>query len=183
MLSRIRNRFFMAGGFQRWASSTPIVRGIARRRAARLFDLCAGFVYSQVLAALVDIDIFETLRSGPVAPGLVASRADLSEEAFMRLAKAGEALGLLQRFSRGRIGLGPQGAALLGNPSVFAMIKHHRLLYDDLADPLSVWRSPRGATKLGHFWGYGTGEAGEGCAPGDGKAYSALMATTQRFVS
>ena len=37
--------------FRRWAAAFPLTRPIARRRARELFDLCAGFVYSQVLLA------------------------------------------------------------------------------------------------------------------------------------
>ncbi len=38
-------------GLLAFAIRYPLTRPVARRRAAALFDLCAGFVYSQVLVA------------------------------------------------------------------------------------------------------------------------------------
>ncbi len=37
--------------FRRWAAAFPLTRPIAQRRARGLFDLVAGFVYTQVLFA------------------------------------------------------------------------------------------------------------------------------------
>ena len=37
--------------FRRWAARFPLTRPIAQRRAQALFDLVAGFSYSQVLLA------------------------------------------------------------------------------------------------------------------------------------
>ncbi|MGZ6036711.1 MAG: hypothetical protein ACXWLG_14775, partial [Myxococcaceae bacterium] len=48
---RLRNRILSSPRFQRWAAEFPLFRWIARRRTLALFDLCAGFVYSQVLQA------------------------------------------------------------------------------------------------------------------------------------
>ena len=44
-----RNRTVARPGFQRWAAAFPLTRPTARRHAGELFDLVAGFVYSQVL--------------------------------------------------------------------------------------------------------------------------------------
>jgi len=48
--------------FRAWAARFPLTRPLARRRARELFDLCAGFVYSQVLAACVRLKLFEALH-------------------------------------------------------------------------------------------------------------------------
>ena len=37
--------------FQRFAASFPLTKPIAQRQSQALFDLCAGFVYAQVLQA------------------------------------------------------------------------------------------------------------------------------------
>ena len=51
--------------FQRWAAASRS-RGRSRAGApAALFDLCAGFVYAQVLHACVRLDLFEILAEGP----------------------------------------------------------------------------------------------------------------------
>ncbi|HQT73822.1 MAG TPA: methyltransferase, partial [Acidiphilium sp.] len=49
----LRNRLLANGTFQDLAARFPPTRFVARREARALFDLCAGFVYSQTLAACV----------------------------------------------------------------------------------------------------------------------------------
>ena len=51
--------------FRAWAARFPLTRPLARRRARELFDLCAGFVYSQVLTACVRLKLFEVLHEAP----------------------------------------------------------------------------------------------------------------------
>jgi demethylspheroidene O-methyltransferase len=60
-----RNRLLSDPRFQRWAADFPLTRPIARSRAKGLFDLVAGFVYSQTLAACVRLDLFPILGGGP----------------------------------------------------------------------------------------------------------------------
>jgi demethylspheroidene O-methyltransferase len=141
---------------------------VARRRASALFDLCAGFVYSQVLHACVRLRLLETLRGGALPAATVATRIDLPLDATERLLDAAAALGLVERRPGDRWGLGIHGASYVGNPAVAAMVQHHVLLYQDLADPVALLRRPRGDGALGRFWRYGDDEAG---AP-----YSELMA-------
>ncbi|MFZ4534249.1 MAG: hypothetical protein ACOYOJ_20875, partial [Alsobacter sp.] len=54
-----RDRTIASPAFQRWAAGFPLTRPVARRRAAELFDLVAGFVSSQVLAAVVRLRLLE----------------------------------------------------------------------------------------------------------------------------
>ena len=61
----LRDRLLASPGFQRTAAAFPLTRPIARRRARALFDLCAGFVYSQVLLACVRLRLFDILAEGP----------------------------------------------------------------------------------------------------------------------
>ncbi|MEM9840493.1 MAG: methyltransferase [Pseudomonadota bacterium] len=161
----------------------PLFRGIASKRATALFDLCAGFVYSQVLAACTELGLFERLSQGAVASTVLAKELSLSPEAMDRLARAAAALDLLELRSDGRIGLGGQGAALLGNPSVFEMVKHHRLLYADLMDPVALLRAEKGETHLAEFWVYGAKKEGPSSQDGEPEAYSALMEATQAFIA
>ena len=88
-------------------------------RAARsgLFDLCAGFVYSQILFACVALKLFETLEAGSDCPSRRSSRT-------LRPGAGGDAAS--PRFGAARLhlvekhgdayGLGVHGAAYLGNP-------------------------------------------------------------------
>ncbi len=183
MLRERRSRWLASARFQRWASRVPGLRGIARRRARTLFDLCAGFVYSQILLACVRLQLLERLRDGPRCPGELAERLELPPEAMLRLLAAAGSLGLTEARSAGRFGLGPLGAALLGNPSVSAMVAHHPMLYADLEDPVALLRGERGRTALARYWPYADAQAPETLAPEAVADYSALMAASQALIS
>jgi demethylspheroidene O-methyltransferase len=172
-------------GFRRAASAFPLTRPVARRQARALFDLCAGFVYSQVLLATVRLRLPERLMAGPRSAAALALELEMTEPATERLLVAAASLRLLARRGQdagGRVlyGLGALGAALIDNPGVTAMIEHHGLLYDDLRDPVALLRGETTQTALADYWPYAKG-AGEGSAAPDG--YSALMAVSQRFVA
>jgi demethylspheroidene O-methyltransferase len=122
-----RNRIIASARFQRWAAGFPLTRPIARRRARDLFDLVAGFVYSQILAACVELGVFDLLAAGPLGVAEMARRLDLTDEAAERLLKAAAALELAERLADGRYALGQLGAALRGNPAVIAMVRHHAM--------------------------------------------------------
>ena len=56
--------------------------------------------------------------------------------------------------------LGRVGAAIHADPGIVAMIRHHHLLYADLADPLALLRREGGGGALSGFWPYAEGQAG-----------------------
>ena len=178
-----RNRTVASPGFQRWAAGFPLTRRIARRNTRALFDLCAGFVYAQVLFACVRLDLFTLLRDGPLAPEALARQLDLSTDRALTLLKAAASLDLITRLPDGRFALADLGAALIGNRSVAAMIEHHAMLYADLADPVALLRGGAGPTRLGGYWPYA--EAGEAArlGPDSVAAYSGLMAASQALIA
>jgi demethylspheroidene O-methyltransferase len=138
----LRERLLSSAQFQRFAAAFPLTRPIARRRARALFDLVAGFVYSQILAACVRLNLFNILASsGPQTAAELSVRLKLSLDATQRLLVAAKALDLLEARGEDRFGLGPLGAALIGNPGIVAMIEHHALLYQDLNDPVALLRA------------------------------------------
>ena len=171
-----RNRRLSDPRFQAWAARFPLTRPIARRQSAALFDTVAGFVYSQVLAAFVDLDLIQTIGTGTIDQDKLASTTGLPVAGADRLLKAGAAIGLVESVGDGMFALGPHGAALLGNPGISAMVAHHRLLYADLADPVRLLREGRG--KLAEFWPYG-----RDARAAEVESYSALMAASQRMVA
>jgi demethylspheroidene O-methyltransferase len=182
-LAAFRNRLVASPRFQRFAAAFPLTRPIAERQSQALFDLCAGFVYAQVLSACVKLDLFAILEPGPRTPAELAPRLAMTPEATERLLKAAAALKLVERRSGGRYGLAMLGAALLGNPGVGAMIGHHHLLYADLADPLALLRGQARPTELSRFWGYARASEPSEAPPPDVAAYSALMAASQHLVA
>ncbi len=148
-----------------------------------MFDLCAGFVYSQVLLACVQLDLFELLKDEPKTLSELAGLINLSEQSTQRLLDAAVSLDLINRRSHNRYGLGSHGAALLGNPGVIAMIKHHPMLYRDLADPVAMLKAEKGNAELASYWNY-TDEKNVTAAETDKvSAYSALMSASQPLVA
>ncbi len=170
-----RNRMLSSARFQRWAARFPLTRFIARRRASALFDLCAGFVYSQVVFATVRLRLLEAVADEPRTATELAPRLDLPLDAASRLLDAAASLKLLEHRSQGRYGLGIHGASLLGNPSVARMVEHHSLFYRDLADPIALLRGARATTELNDFWSYARKGVTDGVDP-DVAGYSELMA-------
>ncbi|MGU3662772.1 methyltransferase [Methylobacterium sp. A49B] len=175
-----RNRLVASPRFQRWAAGFPLTRRIARRNTRALFDLCAGFVYAQVLTACIRLDLFAVLAEGPLSVDALARRLDLPPENARRLLRAAESLGLLRMVSGDRFGLADLGAALVGNPGIAAMVEHHALLYADLADPVALLRGHAQPTRLAAYWPYAAGQTGDArtVAP-----YSGLMGASQALIA
>lgn len=172
-----RNRILAAPAFQDTAARLPGLRFIARRRAAGLFDLLAGFTYSQILLAAEESGLLDLLAKGPASTDDLAAGAALSRPAAERLLRACGALDLAEQCGTDRWMLGGTGAVLQAHPGARAMIRHHRLLYADLSEPLALLRADRTVpTALSRFWAYGERHAAE-------DAYSELMAASQAAVA
>ncbi len=187
-VSALRAGLTASPGFRRWAARFALTRPVARREAAALFDLCAGFIYSQILAACVQLDVFTLLRDAPAAVEELAPRLGLPEASALALLEGAAALGLLARRADGRFALGPLGAAMIGNPGIAAMVAHHQALYRDLDDPVALLRRGRGEA-LAAYWSYAgrapqqqgaQDEAGDGA---QSATYTALMAASQAMVA
>jgi demethylspheroidene O-methyltransferase len=176
----LRDRLLAAPAFQRWAVRFPLTRPVANRRARALFDICTGFVYSQVLAACVQLRLFDVLSGGPRTLESLAASLSLRPDATLRLLQAATALRLTERRRDGRYGLGVLGAATLGNPGIAAMVEHHALLYADLRDPVALLRGEQSDTALGRLWPYAVGGATGRHEVAD---YSRLMAASQPLVA
>jgi len=179
-----RNRVFANPRFQYWAARLPLIRWIARSRADAAFNLLAGFAYSQVLRACVEGGLFDILKDGPVSAAAVAARMDLTENAARTLLRAARPLMLSEEAGPDRWMLGEQGAVFASNAGVQAMIRHHRLLYADLADPVALLRRDRREpTDLSRFWTYAGALHGAGERGTQTSEYSQLMAASQHFVA
>jgi demethylspheroidene O-methyltransferase len=183
-----RDRLLTSPRFQQAASRFVATRPITRRRARGLFDLVAGFVYSQLLLACVQLRLFDRLAEAPISAAQLAQEGRMPVLSAERLLAAAASLGLAEARGEGadglpRYGLGPLGAAMVGNPALAALVEHHHTLYADLADPLALLRSERGGGALSRYWAYAEAAepgalAGESVAP-----YSALMSASQPLVA
>jgi demethylspheroidene O-methyltransferase len=155
---------------------------VARRRSRALFDLCAGFVYSQVLLATIELGVLDALAEAPMGTVALAKRAGLADAAMERLLAAAQSLRLVRRW--GAVWrLGSLGAAAVGNGAVQAMVRHHALLYADLADPVAALRAPPGGGRLARYWAYAGRQSPATLRAEDVADYSALMAESQPLVA
>lgn len=166
-------------GFQKWAARFPLTRRMVRREGEALFDLLAGFCHSQVLMALVKLDVPQMLLEGPATGRALAARTGVPDARMQVLLKAGIALGVLKAKRGGRFALTQRGAALVGVPGLQEMIRHHDVLYRDLSDPVAFFRGETDP-ELARFWPY---VFGGDVDPQVAATYSDLMAQSQLLVA
>jgi len=183
----LRDRLLASPRFHRLAAALPISRGFARRESRALFDIVAGFAYTQVLYACVRLKLFDLLsREGPQSTDALAQRLSLPRERAERLLAAAASLRLVDSRGPDRWGLGALGAPIVAQPAIAAMVEHHATLYRDLADPLPLLRGERERTGLSGYWPYADtapGAAPEQLTPERIAEYSALMSASQPLVA
>lgn len=180
-----RDKLLASRKFHRFAAAFPLTRPFARARARALFDLCAGFVYSQTLFACVRLKLFEHLAETPLTARETAARINLDPAAAERLLRAAAGLDLLSERGRAETGeplygLGGLGAALRGAPGVAEMVEHHALFYQDMTDPVGLLRGEV-EPRLRRYWAYVDRPAA--LDPSQAETYSNLMAASQPFVA
>ncbi|WP_439533323.1 methyltransferase [Polymorphobacter sp.] len=181
-----RNGWLMQPSFQRMAMRLPGLRSVSRRHAASMFGVITGFVYTKTLTAVVDLGWIARLAVAPASTAELGAIADLPHAATARLLAAAASIDLVEALPGDRWTLGQRGAALASNRGALAMIEHHKLFYDDLADPVALLRQGRGGGKLARFWSYAESAGrGEPARADDVEtaAYSTLMAASQPMVA
>lgn len=178
-----RDRAVADPAIRRFVAAFPLTRPIARKKARQLFDLVAGFVYSQVLLACVRLDVFRAVAGAPKTIGELSDHIGLRPDRTERLVDAAISLGLLDRRSENRIGLGELGAALMGEPGLVAMVEHHALLYGDLADPVALLKADRTDTAISRYWAYAKSASPQALSEGEVGSYSSLMSVSQSFIA
>ncbi len=180
-----RDRLLSSPAFQRWASRSVFLRWIVKRQSRQLFDLVAGFAYSQALLALVQTGLIAALAKAPLGVGEAAAVAGLTPERAELLLKAGVSIGILEWRSSQQVGLSMLGVVLASSPAILSMVHHHADFYQDLSDPVALLRDPDPQTRMRRYWAY----ASDGQArPGGLDAaqvsdYSRLMADSQPLVA
>ena len=182
-LHAFRDSLIASPRIQRLVKTFPLTRPIARRKARQLFDILAGFVYSQILFALVKLKVFDHLAEAPMRLEQLALKVGLPEAEARRLVEAAVALELLEWRSANRIGLGELGAALQANAGIKAMVEHHAMLYGDLADPVSLMRGERSSTSLNQYWSYATSDDPAALPSERVDDYSDLMSASQNMIA
>lgn len=176
--------------FSRWAAGNILTRWIVRRRARQVFDVMAGFVYSQVLLACVRLRILELVNESPRTLEELAHICNVPAAGLQRLVNSAVALRLLALRGQSRYGLGALGAPVAGHPGIRAMIEHHAVLYHDMQDPVALLRDQVSDGQMMAYWPYVETSVAEGqpqqatraWAPEKVSRYSQLMSSSQPFV-
>jgi demethylspheroidene O-methyltransferase len=180
---RQRDQWLTSPSFQRWSTGVPGIRWIARRRARAVFDLVAGFVYSQVLLACVQLGVLDRVAATPVSVDALSLETKLSAAACEQLVAAAVALGLLEWRGDRIVGIGPLGAPLVGNAGLQNLVRHHTLLYADLSDPVALLRGEVPSTAMAGYWPYAGTDAPREVDAERAGTYSALMTSTQPLIA
>jgi len=149
-----RDRLIADTRFQNRISKIPFLRNIAKRRANQLFDVMAGFVYTQILLSCVRLNLFNVLKDGPLDLADIKKTCSLDAVPLKKLLDAAVSIELLEIRSNHRYGLGTLGAPMVGNTALSAMIEHHTVLYEDLRDPLLLLSGDVEVKKMEKFWPY-----------------------------
>lgn len=178
-LLALRDRIYASPTFHEWAARLPLVRRIARSRAQTLFDLTAGFVYSQTLATCQRLDLFRILAERPRSVSELSSITGIPIDGMERLLHAAAALELVAPRSAARFGLGALGSPILAQSAILKMVEHNALLYRDLADPVHLLsRTVGDSSAVGAFFPYAETAKPQTLSPETVAAYSELMAQT-----
>jgi demethylspheroidene O-methyltransferase len=181
-----RNRLIASPRFQRWATRFPLTRWLVRKQASNIFDLMAGFVYTQILLACTQVNLFDILANGALSFGDLQKQIPLKPAGLRRLLDAAVAIKLLVKRSEDRYALSMISAPLVGNVAISDMVKHHADFYRDLSDPIALLQGDTSSVALNEYWSYITPE--QGAAPENLSAenvadYSRLMSHTQSLVT
>ena len=167
--------------FQSWAARVPVLRSFVRREGAAMFDLVAGFCHAQILQAFVALEIPARLLSSACTADQLAQDCGVPPDRMTVLLNGAAALGLVRYRRDGFWALTVRGGALAGVPGLQDMIRHHAVLYRDLADPVAFFRGEI-TPELASFWPYVFGAA-QADDPATARRYSRLMADSQQIVA
>jgi demethylspheroidene O-methyltransferase len=185
-LGALTDRWMTSSDLYRWSTSNALTRWVARRRTRQVFDLMAGFVYSQILLACVRLRLLETVAQQPRTLAELALTCHVPAGGLQRLVSSAVALGLLELRGEGRYGLGPLGGPIAGHPGIRAMIEHHAVLYHDMHDPVALLKDQLEQGQMAHYWPYAL-DPERDTRHQDWQAekvarYSDLMSASQPFV-
>jgi len=182
-LANWRNRLLQQPQFIDWAQKIPFVRPLAQKRARELFRLVAGFVNSQVLLACLELGLLELLASTPRSLEHIAAHCGLDRERSLLLLRAAEALGLVEQQADSGYRLAPLGVSLQSDPGLIALVLHHKPLYRDLEDPVSLLRRKASSTNLNALWPYAGSDLPARLKGQEVAQYTQVMAASQRMIS
>ncbi|MEO0495788.1 MAG: methyltransferase [Pseudomonadota bacterium] len=181
-LRRWRNAKIADPAFQAKSLKIPGVSMVARRKADQLFELTAGFVYSQILFACVELDLFKHLKDGPRSIDELHRLTGMDHDPLVTLLSSAENLDLFTRGDDTGWWLSDLGTVVAHEPGIEAMIRHHAMLYKDLSDPVALLKNRGPDAEIAKFWAYPHARH-DAIADDHASSYSDLMAVSQAAVA
>ena len=178
-----RNRTVANPKFQAFCTKIPGLSHFAQSRANALYGLTAGFVYSQIFASCINLGVLDALNNNPQHISALCLKTGLGDDAIGRLLSAAESLGLVTEIEPGLWALDDLGAVAANDPGILAMVRHHSLLYADLADPTALLKQRSRETGIARLWAYSANPEPAGISPEDARTYSELMRISQDAVA
>tara|TARA_A100001011_G_scaffold342683_1_gene376395 strand:+ start:119 stop:1228 length:1110 start_codon:yes stop_codon:yes gene_type:complete len=177
-----RNQLVTSQKFQKWAGNTPIIRNIARKDAEKIYDLMAGFVYSQTLLAMVELDLFGYLKERSLSATELSNETQIPKRNITILCQSAVAIKMLERVGDEQYALSRLGAAVIGVDGLTDMIRHHRLFYEDLVDPVRLLKN-EADTHMSKYWPYVLSDQSGSIKSHVAGKYSDLMRSSQKLVA
>jgi demethylspheroidene O-methyltransferase len=178
-----RSRTVANPKFQAFCTKIPGLSHFAQSRANALYGLTAGFVYSQIFASCVTLGVLEALNGKILAISALSGKTGLSADATGRLLSAAQSLGLVTEIEPGLWALDDLGAVAANDPGILAMVRHHSLLYADLADPVALLKQRSRDTGIARLWAYSANPEPSEIDAEDARVYSELMRISQDAVA
>ena len=179
---RLKVNAFSSAKFHDAIAKVPILRALISYEGNKIHEIMSGFVYSQILHLLINLNIFQFLKKEGRSLDEVSKYLQAANERSLLLLRGGCALNLIC-YKRNKYWLTRMGAQIVGVPGLMDMIQHNQILYRDLIDPVKLLLRGN-ETELSHFWPYVRKEASKKQISTKVSAeYSRLMQTSQRLVA
>jgi demethylspheroidene O-methyltransferase len=178
-----RNRQIASSGFRSLVSRLPLLRMISNRKANHLFRLTSGFVHTQILSACVSLGLFEALAGRALPSAALAIRCSIPPDELRRLLEQARRLDLVMSVGPDLWMLTDAGTVLAADRGLREMIRHHDMLYRDLANARAFWSGDRGDTELRRYWAYVRGSDPAALKDEEAAPYSALMRESQAMLA
>ena len=181
-LYKLKVRLFSSQRFHRFIRKIPIIKHLVNYEGGRIYDVMAGFIYSQILHSLVELNVLEYLKSGGRSLAEISDFTEMDEDKTLVLLRGACALKLIY-YKNKCYWLGRMGVQIVAIPGLLEMIMHNQLLYKDLENPVEILMGKE-STHLSNFWPYVKKIEGKlGLNQDNSARYSELMQTSQRLVA
>ena len=136
-LYQFKVRLFSSPRFHRFIRKIPIIKYLINYEGGRIYDVMAGFIYSQILHSLVELDVLQYLKSNGRSLTELSDFTKIDEDRTLVLLRGACALKLIY-YKNNSYWLSRMGVQILGIPGLLEMIGHNQLLYKDLENPVKI---------------------------------------------